>query len=193
MRPRQRHLLAHAERGRRRDRERMGRKAPASWQFALFSAKFAPPTMSARPASALSASVALLVTLAAAFAPVGCSGQGEGEICEAASGGNPPGTNDCDNGLECTVTSVPTVLRCCPGDPALATTAVCQAQTIGVDADTSPPEASGATPEAASDAATLEASPDVNADAPDGFGRLRGGRRRRRERGGSWPGQHDHR
>ena len=90
---------------------------------------------------------------------VGCAGQGEGDLCNRLAGNN--GNDDCQNGLVCdtSVTSTQGFGRCCPGDRALAKTAVCKGSSGGIDASPAPPAADGNSPDNAveqADAGAME-------------------------------------
>jgi len=82
----------------------------------------------------------------------GCSLQGEGDRCDPLSGGNPPGSADCQSGLTCSRMGMSYV--CCPAN-GQGTAAACTANAQFADASTSP---------AAEDAAS--GVDDGGADAP---------------------------
>jgi hypothetical protein len=100
-----------------------------------------------------------------------CSGQGEGELCSPNAGNQ--GNDDCQSGLICVVAASRYVLgRCCPQDPSKATTAVCSANSGGLDASPAPPEAASEQPpplDAGADAPAESAAEGATAgDGSDG-------------------------
>jgi hypothetical protein len=83
-----------------------------------------------------------------------CAGQGEGDVCDINAGNT--GDNDCRSGLVCNG-SLPGVMgaRCCPSDPALATSAVCRGnQSDLTTTPTTPVNVPDAAGDGASDGAT---------------------------------------
>jgi hypothetical protein len=99
----------------------------------------------------------LAAALATLAAVTGCSGQGEGELCDHRAANN--GDTDCQNGLTCqnpasNVVSSPYGI-CCPGDLGLAMTSACSANSGLIDANPTPPDAE------------QEASADAGPDAVD--------------------------
>jgi hypothetical protein len=113
--------------------------------------------------------VAIVVSLAASVA---CSDQGEGEYCSMDNGVT---GGDCQNGLECVAApgvgaGVADPHRCCPVDLSQATTAVCMASTVQLDASN---EIGDAFPQAASagdagDASREAMSAALDASSSDG-------------------------
>jgi hypothetical protein len=101
-----------------------------------------------------------------------CSGQGEGQLCSPNAGNQ--GNDDCQSGLVCVVAPATYTLgRCCPQDRSKATTAVCSANSGGLDASPAPPDASSEQqpppPDAGTDApAESTAEGAASSDGSDG-------------------------
>jgi hypothetical protein len=113
--------------------------------------------------------LAITPALALASVGAGCSpfDQAEGEVCDV----NAPnlGSDDCQNGLSCQeaqgARTSPNPYRCCPGDLALAKTAVCALATSVVDASSAAPDVE-VVPADASEAGapSTDAAADVSAE-----------------------------
>jgi len=104
---------------------------------------------------------ACLVALALA---VGCSNQGEGEVCDVNAGN--AGNDDCQSGLVCTPGIVPGERsgRCCPAPPLVATTTVCAVNHLaGNDASPAVPPDAG---EGGADVGPIDAPMEGATDAP---------------------------
>ena len=97
---------------------------------------------------------------------VGCTGQGEGELCNHKAGNS--GNDDCQSGLTCTTSGPsPGFGLCCPSNAASATTEACKGGSGGLDASVAPPSVSKESgPAEAGADATVEASP-PDASAPE--------------------------
>jgi hypothetical protein len=93
----------------------------------------------------------------------GCAGQGEGDVCDVNAGNT--GDDDCAGGLVCNG-SLPGVMgaRCCPSDPALATSAVCRGNQSDL---TMTPTAPVNGPDAAGDGASEASTGPQDASASD--------------------------
>lgn len=106
-------------------------------------------------------SVLAVPALVAGLVVAACSDEGEGQPCDPRANNN--GNDDCQSGLICK-TQAGGSPRCCPPDPAQATTPECTLPSGGVDASPNPPDVR--TVETSTQDSPVEAQGEAAADGP---------------------------
>jgi hypothetical protein len=114
--------------------------------------------------------LAIAGMLSGAVAVVACSNQGEGDRCDSAGTGTPPGTDDCKDGLVCTPKAELSgnADLCCPADRTKATTAACALSHPPIGEAGIPPTGDSSSDSAATEGGGGDSGPDAKPDgSPD--------------------------